>query len=342
MVRTQAVVGSAALSCSGVSAALSVGRVPLIAVALAPQKTKGRIWIYMTKNHARRLMLIVVAALVASLALASSALATEHHPKGIFAPFNQCPLSNPAVGSCTVAETTSGEFDVGKRTVPIVKPIKLQGGFTENEETGELTFYGAENGETLQKVALPVPGGLLNVVAPEYLPKWLQEIFNNFINEGLTGVTATTELAQSASHIKLSILNLIFEEGVALQLPVQVKLGNVFLGSSCIVGSSSHPIILNLTTGETSPPAPNKPIHGASGTLELESGGELARLTGGSLVDNAFAAPGAHGCGGFLLEGIIDEAVNAELGLPAAAGKNTAILNGKFETATASAVRASE
>jgi hypothetical protein len=289
-----------------------------------------------------RRAIVVVAALVASLALASAAMATEHHPKGIFAPFADCPLSNPAVGSCTVAETTSGEFKVGKRSVPIVKPIKLQGGFTENEETGELTFYGAEDGNTLQKVALPVPGGLLNVVAPGSLPKWLQEIFNNFINEGITGVTATTELAKPASAIKLSILNLIFQEGVALQLPVKVKLDNAFLGSGCFVGSSSKPIILNLTTGETSPPLPNKPIHGSSGTLELEEGGELARLTGGSLVDNAFAAPGASGCGGFLLEWLIDPAVNAALGIPAAAGNNTAILNGKFETATAAAVRASE
>jgi len=302
----------------------------------------------MTKNHVKRLtgvrgrMLVILAATIAPLAIASPALATEHHPKGIFAPFADCPLSNPAVASCTIAETSSGEFDVGKRTVPIVKPIILQGGFTENPETGVLTFYGAEDGNTLSKVALPVPGGLFNLVAPEFLNKEQKEKWEKTINEGITGVTATTELAKPASAIKLSILNLIFGEGVALQLPVKVKLGNVFFGSKCYVGSESNPIILNLTTGTTSPPEPNKPIKGNPGKLELESGGELARLTGGSLVDNAFAAPGASGCGGPLVEGIVDPAVNAELGLPAAAGHNTAILNGKFETATAEAVKASE
>lgn len=289
----------------------------------------------------RRVMVIAVT-LVALVVFVPPALATVHHPKGIFAPFADCPLSNPAVNDCTFANTTSGEFDVGTRSVPISKPIALQGGFSENPETGVLTFYGAEDGNTLAKVALPVPGGLLNIVAPEFLPKWLQEIFNNFINEGLTGVTATTELAKPASAIKLSLLNLIFESGVALQLPVKVKLSNVFLGSGCYVGSSSTPIILNLTTGATSPPPPNKSIHGSAGELELEGGGELARLNGGSLVDNAWAAPGASGCGGFLLEGLIDPAVNAALGLPAAAGHNTAILNGKLETAGAEAVRASE
>jgi hypothetical protein len=223
-------------------------------------------------------------ALLASLVLASPTLASEHHPTGIWAPFKYCPLSNSAVESCTLAETTSGEFDVGKRSVPITKTITLQGGFTPAAE-GEFTFYGAENAETLVKVPLPVPGGLLNIVAPGFLPKWLQEIFNNFINEGFTGVTATTELAKPASAIKLKLFNLLSGEGTALQLPVQVKLGNVFLGNSCIIGSSSNPIILNLTTGTTSPPEPNKPITGKVGTPEILEEGHYISLTGGSLVD---------------------------------------------------------
>ena len=285
--------------------------------------------------------LVIGMALLASLALASSAMATEHHPTGNFAPFKQCPLSNPVVELCTIAETTSGEFDVGKRSVPINKTITLQGGLHENEK-GELEFHAAENGETLSKTALYVPGGLFNIVAPEWLNKEAKEKFEKAINEGITGVTATTELAKPASYIKLNTTNLIFEEGVALQLPIKVKLGNVFLGSECYVGSEASPIILNLTTGTTSPPAPNKPIKGSAGALEILEGGALVRLSGGSLVDNAWAAPGAHGCGGHLLEGVVDEAVNAELGLPAAAGHNTAILNGKLEEAAAEAVKASE
>jgi hypothetical protein len=285
--------------------------------------------------------LVIGMALLASLALASSAMATEHHPTGNFAPFAQCPLSNPAVELCTVATTNSGEFTVGKRSVPINKTITLQGGLHENAK-GELEFYAAENGETLSKTPLYVPGGLLNIVAPEFLNKEQKEKFEKVINEGITGVTATTELAKPASSIKLNTTNLIFEEGVALQLPIKVKLGNVFLGNECYVGSEASPIVLNLTTGTTSPPEPNKPIKGSAGSLEILEAGALVRLSGGSLVDNAWAAPGAHGCGGHLLEGIVDEAVNAELGLPAAAGHNTAILNGKLEEASAAAVKASE
>jgi len=301
----------------------------------------------MTKTHVGRLAslpgraFIIMVALLASLTVVASASATEHHPKGGFARFADCPLSNPEVPLCTVASTTSGEFSVGKKTVPINKPIILQGGLVASENPEEASLVAAEDGNTLSKTALSVPGGLLGIVAPSFLPKWLQEIFNNFINEGFTGVTETTELAKPAGEVKLNLENLLSASGTALKLPVKVKLSNVFLGSECYVGSSSHPITLNLTTGTTSPPEPNKPITGAIGTFESLEGGLVTVLSGGSLVDNAFAAPEATGCGGFL-SFLIDPAVDAELGLPATAGHNTAVLNGSFSLAPAAAVKASE
>ena len=287
-----------------------------------------------------RQALVVVAALIVPLAVASPALATEHHPTGNFAPFAQCPLSNAAVTGCIVADTSSGEFTVGKKTVPINKTITLQGGTIENAK-GELEFVAAENGETLSKTALYVPGGLLGIKPPEFLNKEQKEKFEEMVNKGLTGVTETTELAKPASAIKLNTSNLVSETGVALQLPVKVKLSNVFLGSSCYVGSESSPIILNLTTGTTSPPAPNKPIKGSAGALEILEGGALLRLIGGSLVDNAFAAPEATGCGA-PFSALVDKLVDSVFGVPAAAGLNTAILTGKLEDAAAAAVKASE
>jgi hypothetical protein len=301
---------------------------------------------YMTRHHIGRFaglrgrILIAAVAVLVPLAIAGPA-AAEHHPTGKFAEFKYCPLGNSATELCTFATTTSGEFTVGKRSVPINKTITLQGGLHENS-SGELEFIAAEGAETLSKTALYVPGGLFNILAPEWLNKEAKEKFEKTINEGITGVTATTELAKPASAIKLNTTNLIFESGVALQLPVKVKLGNVFLGNECYVGSESNDIVLNLTTGTTSPPEPNKPIKGSAGTLEVLEEGELVRLTGGSLVDNAWASPAAHGCGGKLFEGVVDEAVNKELGLPSAAGHNTAILNGNLEEAAAAAVKASE
>lgn len=284
---------------------------------------------------------IGVMAPLATLGLTSPALATEHHPTGEYAPYKHCPLSSAGLEECVLAETKGGSFTVGKKTVPIVNTVTLTGGFKENTSTGLLEFVGAEGTDTLSKTPQPVPGGLLGVVAPEFLPKWLQEIFNKFINEGITGVTATNELAAPASSIGISTENLILEEGIALSLPLKIKLSNVFLGESCYVGSNSAPVVIPFTTGTTAPPLPNKPIKGTAGTLSFNPSFTIITLEGGKLVNNSFAAPGANGCGGFL-SFLIDPAVNAELGLPAAAGHNTAILEGKLSTASASAVIASE
>lgn len=279
---------------------------------------------------------------MAMFALApSTALAEEHHPTGKFAPFADCPLSNPAVEACVVAVSKSGEFVVGKKTTPITKPITLQGGFFVNPTTGEQTFVGAENGETLSKTPEYVNGGLFGVEAPASWPAEAKEKFTKMVNEGLTGVTETTELAAPASAIKLDSANLLFETGVALRLPVKVKLGNVLLGSSCYLGSESSPIVLNLTTGTTSPPEPNKPIKGSKGELFIEEDETLIRLVGGSLVDNSFAAPEATGCGGSF-SNYVDPLVDSILGVPATAGHNTTILTGNLEQGYAPAVRASE
>jgi hypothetical protein len=104
---------------------------------------------------------------------------------------------------------------------------------------------------------------------------------------------------------------------------------STFYGSSCYIGSSSSPIWWNLTTGKTSPPPPNTSISGAVGKSEFKGGDEgILRLNGNKLVDNAWAAPGANGCGGFGVELILNPIINASVGVPAAAGKNTAILTG--------------
>jgi hypothetical protein len=289
----------------------------------------------------KRTLVVAVAVMapLAALGAASPALATVHHPTGIFAPFADCPLSNPSTENCIFATTKSGEFKVGKKTVPIVNTITLQGGFSGVGSI--IKFIAAENGETLSKTPQPVPGGLLGIVAPSFLPKFLQELFNEFINKGVTGVTATAELAAPASSIGLNTGNILEEEGIGLSLPTKIKLSNPFLGENCYVGSNAHPVVIELTSGATSPPPPNKSIHGKAGTFEEEDEFLLIRLKNNTLVNNSFAAPGVEGCGG-IFSFLIDPAVNAELGTPSPAGTNTAILNGTLETANAAAVKASE
>ncbi|HET7485141.1 MAG TPA: hypothetical protein VFJ64_07150 [Solirubrobacterales bacterium] len=279
--------------------------------------------------------------MAAMLVPASQALASSHHPKGEYAQFAECPLNHPELVFCTFAESSGGFFQVGKKTVPLKNPVILQGGLLVNEETETTTFVGAENGVSLVPTPQTVPGGLLGVEAPKSWPLFLQILFNETINKGLTGVTATVELAAPASSIKVNPGNLLSEEGTALGLPVKIKLGNAFLGNNCYIGSNAHPVQIDFTTGETSPPPPNKPIHGSAGTVTFNEVGTIITASGGSFVNNSFAAPGANGCGG-LFSFLVDPFVNSLVGIPSAAGTNTAILEGKFQLAVPAAVKASE
>ncbi len=294
----------------------------------------------------RRRTLVTIMASMVPLALASPALAVEHHPKGEFAQFADCPLSNPSTNFCIFAQTESGKFVVGKKTVPIEKTITLQGGFHKNEDT-TLEFIGAEDGNTLSKTPQNVPGGLLGLInckeikGEGFFEKLERKTCEGIFENKLTGVTATTELAAPASAIGISVQNLINQKGTALSLPVKVKLNNPLLGENCYVGSNAHPIVINLTTGITSPPKPNEPISGKVGTVEFNEEFTLTTIKENSLVNNSFAAPRSEGCGGFF-SFLIGPIIDGQLGLPAAAGTNTAILNGTLKDADAEAVKASE
>jgi hypothetical protein len=302
----------------------------------------------------RKQVLITAVALAASLAalggVASPALATS----GEFAVFAGCPLGTSGVEGCLVGKTESGKFIIGKRTVPIEKVITLQGGIGEENPcnfpftgAGECRrpFYAAAAGyETLSKTPQNVPGGLLNLIkCKEISNKYEREFCEAIFEKGLLGVTATTELAAPASSIGLSepalfepVLSEVF--GIpALQLPVKVKLNNPLLGEKCYIGSAAEPIVLKLITGTTNPPKPNEPITGAPGTPESNEEGTILTISHNKLVDNSFAAPGANGCGG-AFSSVIDPLVDGSLGLPSAAGHNTAILEGTLKQANASAV----
>jgi hypothetical protein len=268
-------------------------------------------------------------ALVGAMSVAASAFAT---PKGEYAVFADCPVSTAA--ACLVAKTESGEVVIGNKAVPIEKTITLQGGLNETESG--LAFVAAKDGNTLTKVPQKVPGGLAGLVkcneikGSGLLEKAERASCEAIFENGLTGVTATTELAAPASAIKVDVGLLLAGEGTALQLPIKVRLENPLLGSACYVGSNTAPVVLKMTTGSTSPPLPNKSIKGNPGELVFNGEGTILTVFKNSLVDNSFAAPKTNGCGE-LFEFLIGPIINSTLGVPAAAGHNTAILNGTLK-----------
>lgn len=286
----------------------------------------------------RKLFLIGLA-LTAMLVPAATASAA---PTGEWAKFSKCPYTNPAAEFCLFAEPTGGTFTLGKKTVPVVNPVYLQGGLdTEAGFLSPATMIAATDGNTLTKAAQPVPGGLLGVVAPSWWPNFIEDWFNDQINDGLTGVTATLELAGPASGVKFNAVNALTGVGPTLELPVKVKLGNAILGSNCYVGSNSNPILIKLTTGKTSPPPPNTSISGDPGELKANETEDLLTIANNKLVDNSFSAPGASGCGG-IFSFLIDPLVDSVNGTPAPAGTNTAILEGSTYIGYAPSVDAND
>jgi hypothetical protein len=287
----------------------------------------------MQKHRGRAVATALLAVALAALGLAGTAQAKL---TGNYTKFAQCPYASLEVKKCIYSVTTSGEVVLGAKKVPIEKPVILQGG-TKAQVEGFANFVEASNGVTLSKSPQNVPGGLLGIVPEASQPALVKALIKFFFENSLTGVNSTLELAKPASEIIVSENNLAAEEGVALKMPVKVRLENPFLGKNCYVGSSSSPIIWNLTTGTTAPPAPNTPIKGKAGFVEFLEEGRIAVTKEAVLVDNAWSAPKAAGCGG-IISFLVDPIINSQLGT-LSAGHNTAILKGELNIAAAAAVR---
>lgn len=267
-----------------------------------------------TEGRSRRGGRALLVGLIAGcLAFGGSApaLATEikgTQGKEIFKKFADCPIS--AGEYCTYGETLSGEFKIGSKTTKIEHPIILQGGLASLgtaehvDETLIPPLYGAEE---VSKTPQEIPGGLTG------------------LGESGGPVFATSELAGTV----IVAPGELFGTEPAVTLPIKIHLQNEQLGEHCYIGSDENPVVLHLTDATTSPPEGTEPIKGKRGEIVGILKGRALELHGNTLVDNTFAVPAATGCGTSPLdEAAVTAAVNANAGLPAAAGKNVAILNG--------------
>jgi hypothetical protein len=261
----------------------------------------------MKSKHLVKLLVTAVTALAALPMM--GAVAQADTPAPGYEAFAGCPSpsENAAVTNCLRSVIKSGHFQMGSKDVPITNPIILIGG-TDPSLSG--FAYNSKGG--LLPAKQPVPGGVIGLTGLDWLVNFLSL-------EGLK-LYAVTELAGTPDF-----------SGETVPLPIKVHLINPVLGNNCYVGSNSNPINLNLTTGTTSPPAPNKPISGSPPKeVFFDAAKGIFHVYDFTLVDNSFAAPGASGCVltlfGFIpvsLNGV----VNSQAGLPAAAGTNETIQN---------------
>jgi hypothetical protein len=290
------------------------------------------------KDEMKKAIVGTLLGVMATLAFASAAFASSHHPTGIYTQFAECPLNRATITDCIYSSTYGGSVKLGNKTVPIENPVTLQGGF-EGAGT-HIEFYGAENGDTLSKTPQPVPGGLLGLLnCKEQTNPIIKGLCETALENGLTGVNATVELTgptKGLTNIGLNTENLIFEEGTALSLPVKIKLENPLLGGNCYIGSDKSPVVIDLTSGTSGA------LVGDSGVLSFnEPLFTIITVAGSKLVNSTFSAPGVKGCGG-LLSLLVDPVVSSVVGLPAGSGKNSATLEANFEDAQPEAVIASE
>lgn len=271
--------------------------------------------------------------------------------------FANCPFNAPPVGelysltACSWAESSysavfasksereqaeaeggepgayHSEFTAGKVTVALKYPILLQGGIEINEETGEEAWVNPEDGlPAVQPVAQPTIPLTKGVDRALLAPSELQR-YNYWVHTAKQ--TKTYATVEQAGMVGVSTEELLSEEGTAFSFPVKVKLSNGFLGESCYVGSSEHPVTVEFTTGTSGA------LHGFRGRISGENYGNVIGIHGDRLVSESFAVPGVEGCG---VEGGADAAVDAALGLPSSTG-NSSILNGTLRISGAESAK---
>jgi hypothetical protein len=275
----------------------------------------------------RTILGLACAAALALGAAGPAGAAGVPQPSGPYTGMGTCPLASPqlqnandgAVG-CVVATVAGGSFTVGSTVVqlPASSPIVAKFGAYWPNNGPTVTFPDGTETDVMSTVA-PTDGreltsSPLNVPIPGLSSFW----------PGVTTAIVQIELAGPITNFAPLSAG---ENYPLFRLPVKLHLLNVFLGTGCYIGSSSSPVLLQPTAGTTSPPAPNQPIAGDTGSIGItgDPDGFAAvnvAFTGSRLVDNSFAVPSASGCG---LLGSADWIVDSLFGLPSAAGHNTTV-----------------
>lgn len=231
----------------------------------------------------------------------TAALATAGPALAAFPDFSDCPRTAPGVTACVNIQSSTGSMTIKGFTVPLGDSLQIRGALAPTE-TGGSVFYPPRGKSGFFAKPVQVPGGILGIDLPLSANK----------------VTATATLAGSPSQIRIDA------NEANVSLPMKLKLSNPLIGAFCQIGTDSNPAYINLITGTTNPPAPNRPISGRVGELRLGTTFPGLLIDDNLNVDNAFAVPGASGCG--LGLGLINTVINAKLKLPSAAGNNELIV----------------
>jgi len=227
---------------------------------------------------------------------------------GNWAPFNRCPVDDPAMlavdgtstrSLCVGSNSTHGSITIGNLPTQTTVNTNLQVGLVLDETTFEISV-------------ISPPGGAL-VADPVQ------------ISSPVGPVTAVTMSAGTPSNFNLFAG---ITTGVPIiTLPIKIQLQNPVLGPSCFIGSEQDPIVLhpeNTDFSNAQSVAGLINFFDPNGTPNLAGPLDALLITGGVQGDDTFAVPGATGCGP---GGGLDAVVNAVVGLPSPSGNNHLVLD---------------
>ena len=252
-------------------------------------------------------------------------------PKGIYAPFTNCPLNNQVMHestqftACVGALAVTGSITLGTLTTTVVAPVHVQFG-----------FYNAPNATNYANVVPPLAGESAQLVTgADLIPEPLTTALG--CPSANATVAALCKVAQKRGGKWNTVYALAESAGAITNFqllswtqPVKFQLINPLLGATCFVGEDGVPAVLNPQLTINSGTAITDPDPAAHPDTEV-------LVTDSTASDTTFAAPGVTGCGpGGVANIAVDEAINASAGLPAASG-NSLTLSGAFDIAATSA-----
>lgn len=257
-------------------------------------------------------------------------------PKGIYAPFTNCPLKNPVMheamdtngggfAACVGGLATGGSIQIGNIVTPVVENVDVQFGFFI--PPADANFYPAP--------AVPPLAGTSAILStkPDPLPETLTQALSCPSSNATVETLCREAQANGGQYNKVYALaqeagNISNFALLSWTQPLKFKLINPLLGGNCYIGSDETPVMVN----------PSLSL-GPGGSLNVENDPVptvhpdtfVFALTGAVASDNTFSAPGVTGCGpGGVANVAVDDALDASSGVPSPPGTNNLTLTGNF------------
>jgi hypothetical protein len=252
-------------------------------------------------------------------------------PRGIYAPFTNCPLNNPVMhespqfAACTAALAVNGSITLGTITTTVVAPVHVQFGFfTPPNDANYATVLPPLAGLSAQLVTRPdlIPENLTTALGCPSTNATVAALCHKARKLG-GNYNNVYALAQSAGPITNFQLT-------SWTQPIKFQLINPLLGNYCYIGLDGAPAVLNPQLNINSATIVNDPDPAAHPDTAVI-------VANATASDDTFSVPGVTGCGpGGVANIAVDEAIDASAGLPAASG-NSITLTGAFDIAATSA-----